>query len=235
MEFEVVPVRGMIENAYLITGPRVALVDTLAPTSWRRLLAALSAARLSIGDIEYILLTHCHVDHVGNAARLKELSGAEVIAGGPDAAVIEGSEPNPPVSDLSRAARLMKKLPDSLIDAYQRCRPAVVDRLVSDGDRIEELGMEVVAVPGHTEGGVAYHDPGDHGAFIGDLVSYYFRRPGMPVLSASLSVERILDSQDRLAGLGLRTAYPGHGAVIGPGASVIIGGFAERKRRDFGL
>jgi glyoxylase-like metal-dependent hydrolase (beta-lactamase superfamily II) len=230
MRFDVDVIKGGIVNAYLIRGRRIALVDTLVPAGWNKLLKALGSARLSVGDIEFILMTHSHFDHCGNLARLKELSGAVVIAGAEDAPVIEGVKPVPPPSELNRVGRFLGKLPPRLLESYQKCEFAKVDRVVSGGELVEELGLEVVAVPGHTPGGIAYYDREGGRAFIGDMVSNYFSRPGMPTLSASDSLEDILASQEALAALGLETAYPGHGSVLEPGASQAIRRLFEKRR-----
>ncbi len=230
MRFDVDVIRSGIVNAYLIRGRRIALVDTLAPAGWGRLLKALQRAGLSLGDIEFILITHHHFDHCGNLARLKRLSGAVVVAGAADVPVIEGSQPVPPPSDLNRVGRFLAKLPTRLLESYQKCECAGVDVPVHGGEAIEELGLEVVALPGHTPGGVAYYDPEGRRAFTGDLVSNYFGRPGMPTLSASESLAEIAASQEALAELGLETAFPGHGPAPMQGASPAIGRLLEKRR-----
>jgi glyoxylase-like metal-dependent hydrolase (beta-lactamase superfamily II) len=94
---------------------------------------------------------------------------------------------------------------------------------------IEEFGLEVLALPGHTAGGVGFLDREGRRAFVGDMVSNLIS-PGMPVLSASDSVEQILSSQELLAGLGLNTVYPGHGSPIEPDASRQIAEMLRKKR-----
>jgi glyoxylase-like metal-dependent hydrolase (beta-lactamase superfamily II) len=229
MDYEVTHIKGGFENAYLLTGGRVALVDTLAPTGYRKLENALNKQGLAVSDVELILITHHHFDHVGNLAKIKVASGATVIAGEADAPFIDGSTPLPPVSDLNRLGRLLRRLPDSWIRSYQRFTYTGVDRTVRGGEIIDELDLEVVPLPGHTPGGVGFLDRDAKQAFIGDLVSYFFGRLGMPTLSASESLEQIFASQKLLAGLGLETAYPGHGRIIESGASKMIGDYNRKK------
>lgn len=230
MEFEVVPIIGLAENAYLIKGKHIALVDTMAAKSFKRILKTLTREGLSIGDVEFLLITHNHFDHAGNAAKIKELSGATVIAGAEDAGVIEGNELIPPASDINRLGRTLGKMPDSWYRSYQKFDKVQIDRKVEGGDTIPELGLEVIGLPGHTVGGVGFLDREGKRAFIGDLMSYFFGRPGMPALAASRSVEEIYESQELLAGLDLQTAYPGHGKIIEPDASGIIGMYVGKKK-----
>ncbi|MHB8896765.1 MAG: MBL fold metallo-hydrolase, partial [Candidatus Geothermincolia bacterium] len=189
MGFEVVPIIGLMENAYLIKGTHIALVDTMAPKSFKRIVKTLTLNGLSIGDVEFVLITHNHFDHAGNAARIKELSGATIIAGAEDASVIEGTELIPPMSDINRLGRTLGKLPDSWMRKYQKFDYVKIDRKVEGGDMIEELDLEVLGLPGHTAGGVGFLDRECRRAFIGDMVSNFYGRPGMPALSASKSLE----------------------------------------------
>jgi glyoxylase-like metal-dependent hydrolase (beta-lactamase superfamily II) len=230
MTFEVTRIKGAFENAYLLTGDTVALIDTGAPVSYKKLKAVLDEKGIDLQDIKLILITHHHSDHVGNARRIKDASGALLIAGAADAPFIEGEKEAPPTSDLNRLGRLLGKLPKSWMKSYQKFAKVPVDRKVSEGEVIEELGLEVVALPGHTPGGVGFLDRGGRRAFTGDLVGNVFGRPGMPILMASDNIQQIFESQEKLAGLGLQVAYPGHGSVITPNASKTIGDFTRKKR-----
>ena len=235
MRFDVFPIRGFIENAFLIKGERIALVDTVAPQNWGKLLRVFADSNASIGEIECILITHHHFDHCGNLARLKELTGATIIASEADAPVIEGTTPNPPPSDLNRLGRFLGKLPGAVLSSYQKYDHVAVDRTVRGGETIEELGLEVIALPGHTAGGIGFYDKEVGRAFVGDIVSNYFSHPGMPTISASESIEDIFESQLLLAGLDLDTAYLGHGPVIQPDASKVIRELVERKNAAAGI
>ena len=230
MEFEVVPIITLGGNAYILKGKHVVLVDTLHPKFYGKIVKGLTKEGLSVGDIEYVLITHNHFDHAGNVAKIKEISGATVIAGAADAGIIEGTEMIPPVAKHNRLGRSLSKLPDSWVNSYQKFEKTKIDWKVEGGDTIEVLGLEVLGLPGHTTGGVGYWDKEGKRAFIGDMVSNWFSRAGMPALVASDSVEDIYQSQEALAGLDLQIAYPGHGKIIEPDASKIIGVFVEEKK-----
>jgi glyoxylase-like metal-dependent hydrolase (beta-lactamase superfamily II) len=229
MKFEVTQIKG-IENAYLLTGDTIALVDTGAPSDYKRLKKVLSEKGVREQDIQLILITHHHSDHVGNAKRIKDASGASLIAGAADSPFIEGTDEPQLLSNLNRLGRFLQKLPESWIKSYQKFEKVPVDRTVSGGEVIEELGLEVIALPGHTPGGVGFLDREGRRAFIGDLVGNFLGRPGMPVLMASDNLQQIFESQEKLAGLGLDTAYPGHGSIITPHASKTIGDMSRKKR-----
>ncbi len=74
-EFPVGPV-----NVYLFTHPQPVLIDTGVRTdsSWKALLAGLAAHGLQIADLAKVIITHPHVDHFGQAARIAAHSDAEI-------------------------------------------------------------------------------------------------------------------------------------------------------------
>ena len=67
-------------NAYLFTEPEPILIDTgvKSEASWAALMAGLAAHGLWVTDLQRVMITHPHVDHCGQAARLAAESGALV-------------------------------------------------------------------------------------------------------------------------------------------------------------
>ncbi len=225
---DIIPIRTAIANCYLVRGERPYLVDTNTPRGKAKISRAISQAGLKPSEISYILITHYHFDHTGSLAELKKETGAKVAAGAEDVPFIEGREPMPVASDLTRMGRIARKMPQALFK-YQRFRPCEVDISLKDGESLEDLGLEIIALPGHTPGGIAFVDRDKNLAFIGDLVSNYLGRPGYPYLMYSQSLQQIQQSIRRLAQLDLDFLYPGHGKIIGPRASQILEDFLKKK------
>ena len=68
-------------NAHIVkTAEGCILVDTGLPGSERKIGKALNKLGMTFSDIILIIVTHAHVDHAGSAARLRELSGAPILA-----------------------------------------------------------------------------------------------------------------------------------------------------------
>ncbi len=68
-------------NCFLILGAEgCALVDTGLPGSESKIGNVLEKNGHSFKDIKLIVITHAHVDHAGSAARMRELSGAPIVA-----------------------------------------------------------------------------------------------------------------------------------------------------------
>jgi hydroxyacylglutathione hydrolase len=230
---DVILIPSMAANCYLVLGEKPYLVDTNVPKVKKKIMEALSDNNLKVEDLQYILITHHHYDHTGSVAELKRLSGAKLAAGKEDAPVIDGSQPQPGPSDLSFIGKLMGRLPDSWIQSYQRFDKVDVDLELEDGDVLEDLGLEVLGLPGHTLGGVGFYDRERKRAFVGDMVAFMMGRVGPPFLSYSHDKDEILRSIERLAELDLEYAFPGHGKILGPGAGEKIKELREKLSKKW--
>ena len=71
---------------------RAVLIDSGCGDSHHRLVENISAALPQAVEITYLLLTHCHYDHVGGAAALKEEYGCKIVAHQLDAAFLEAGD-----------------------------------------------------------------------------------------------------------------------------------------------
>lgn len=66
-----------VVNAYLFVGSAVTVIDTSTPGSEDKILHAIRTLGKEPGDVDAIIVTHCHADHSGSLAALKEATGAE--------------------------------------------------------------------------------------------------------------------------------------------------------------
>lgn len=226
---KVVHIAGRIENCYLVKGDHCYLVDTATSMTRKKIDQALAEERVKPSDLTHIFITHYHADHTGCLAALKLESGAGVAAGAADTPYIQGDKPQDLGSDLNRLGRFLRRLPKSWVESYQKFETVMVDLPLSDGDILDDLGLEVIALPGHTPGGIGLLDRANRRAFVGDLVSNYFGRTGGPTYSASYSLPDIEASLRRLAGLDLDYMYPGHGRIVGPRASELVAAYVRKK------
>ena len=68
-------------GAYLFSGEKNAIIDVGPTAAIPNLLSALTEAGISPKEIDYIVLTHIHIDHAGGVGTaIKELSNAKVLA-----------------------------------------------------------------------------------------------------------------------------------------------------------
>ena len=145
------------------------------------------------GRIKYILLTHCHFDHIFKIDSWVENSQAKVIIGANDASGLSNSYTNCYLQFLG--------VDDGYYGEYLS---------VSENTRLEfgDSFIEVIDCPGHTAGGVSYRI--DECLFTGDTVfaqGGYGRcdLPGGDAPTLFASISRLCELPDGL------DVYSGHG------------------------
>ena len=160
---------GMV-NCHLLAGENgCVLVDTGLPDSARKIGAALKAAGRDFADIKLIVVTHAHVDHAGCAAKLRELSGAPILAHADDLDYYERRK-KMTYCDTGVFGRLLLRSGVPL-EPYRAFTP---DILMRDGDSLDlaPYGIDGVArhTPGHTAGSISVQlASGD--MMVGDLLA----------------------------------------------------------------
>ncbi len=150
-----------LANVYAIKGENsLILIDTAEDEADRAVMEkVLERFSLASLPVRYVLLTHKHFGHIGNAAYY-QAKGAKILAGRYDADAIEAGTLNE-VMDFS---------PFPLRE-YTPCR---VDMRLRDGDELDLDGVQIRVheVPGHTAGSVLYEvaDEGRTFLFTGDVI-----------------------------------------------------------------
>lgn len=160
---------GMV-NCHLIVGPQgCILVDTGLPGTSHKILAALHARGMEARDIRLIVVTHAHIDHAGNAALLRQLSGAPIVAHAGD---LDHYLQKRPMTFCATGWFGRAFLRTGLIRRpYVPFRP---DILLSGDDTVDlaPYGLQgmVRPTPGHTCGSISVQLAGG-AAMVGDLLS----------------------------------------------------------------
>lgn len=215
-------------NFYVIDlGESLAVVDTgTGKGHIDRLESDLNAQGRAITEVEHILITHCHPDHMGGLAELQRRTNAHTYAHRLDAAVIRGERAQiyADPGELRGFARWLAPMVTGMAPAT----PARVDSHVEDGDRIEAVGATVVHLPGHSYGQVGFLLAAQKLLLGGDVVIVTPFGVRMPIRAASPDWEAAKRSIKRVAALEIETLCVGHGRPIVGGAAAAVGKLAAR-------
>lgn len=207
-------------NWYLIEeNGHLTLVDAGLPASWGSLLDTLEVIGRTPHDIEALVLTHAHFDHIGFAERARVELGILVWVHENDVSLTKRpwlymSERSP----LSYLSRKTLPIASSLIRAgAPRVGPIREVRRFGDEGRLDVPGSPLVLfTPGHTLGHCALHLPERDVIITGDALVTHdpytdTRGPRIVARGATADSERALASLERLSGTGVGTLLPGHG------------------------
>jgi glyoxylase-like metal-dependent hydrolase (beta-lactamase superfamily II) len=151
LDVEMLTVGQIAENCFLLRregSDRVLIVDPGEEAE--RILAAAG----EMGQVEAILLTHCHFDHIGAVAPVAARTGAPVYC---------------PQLELPLLADIMAFVPWEGFGPYESYD---ADEAVVGGETLELAGLEldVIFTPGHSPGHVTYSVRGEQAIFSGDVL-----------------------------------------------------------------
>jgi glyoxylase-like metal-dependent hydrolase (beta-lactamase superfamily II) len=237
-------------NAWLLRGDPLTLVDT-GPNSdeaMEALDAGLRLAGARVEDIELVLATHHHLDHVGLAPAIRRRSGATVAVLDATAEYVADYHHK---IELDRAFshRLMAAhgVPGAVIDDnedfwdFLRSNSADFDADVrlADGDVIRAGGrdLQVLARPGHSRTDTLFVDAGEALAFVGDhlLAGVSSNTEISPVGVGEGARPRprteYLRNLERTAAMSLDTHLTGHGGPVKSARPLVEVWLAEHRMR----
>ena len=206
-------------------GDGVTLVDAGLRGATRRLTAHLAAMGKRPDEVHQIVVTHAHGDHVGDARRLREATGARLCIHEEDA-VFCSSGKAPPLDRSRPLARIMGLFP-------QRIGGAPVDETFTDNQLLEVAGgLRVLHTPGHTPGHCSLlHEPS--GVLItGDSLFNWRSRMRYSYAFFCTNFAMSVETADRLGEAEYEVAAFTHGREIRDRAREAIRDFLRRSRRE---
>jgi len=200
-------VDGVNANIYIVnyTDDEKLLIDTGMPRSLQKIEHYLAQVEVKPSDLKMVILTHCHIDHVGCAAQLGKRFGIKILIGKQDSPYVTGERRLPPPKGLAGVGF-------RLFGDILRFEPFKPDGTLKDGDNIGKL--KIIHTPGHTPGSICVFDTETGTLFSGDslLSSKGELKPPSP--SFSLNHREAIDSLEKIIGLNIENLCPGHGEPL---------------------
>jgi glyoxylase-like metal-dependent hydrolase (beta-lactamase superfamily II) len=242
-------------NCYLIDDDPLTLVDT-GPNSGKaldELERALREHGRAIEDLERVVITHQHLDHMGLVDVLARRSGAEVCTLDLLAPLIEdfGAEAERD-DELAEALMLRHGITRDVVTALRAVSRSFrgwggsteVTRTFGDGEALEFAGrtLEAIHRPGHSPSDTVFLDRADGTLLGGDhLLKHISSNPlisrqlggksGEPADGRPRALVTYLASMRETREMELSQVLPGHGDPFDGHAELIDERFAMHERR----
>jgi glyoxylase-like metal-dependent hydrolase (beta-lactamase superfamily II) len=210
-------VRPRMDASHLIVDSgQAAFVDTGVSASVPRLLAALAALDVDPAAVEYVVITHVHLDHAGGVGQLLEaLPRARVVVHPRGAAHL---------ADPSRLAAATRAVygAERFESLYGELRAVAPERLVPADEglriRIGARSLEFLHTPGHALHHLCAFDRDARAIFSGDTFGVSYRDldtdAGAFIVATTTPTQfdpaQLRTSIDRLLALAPRAIYLTH-------------------------
>ena len=166
--------RPLFDASHLIVeGGQAAFVDTGANSSVPLLLATLSQKDIDPGDVDYVFLTHVHLDHAGGAGLLMQSL--------PNAKAVLHPRGAPHMIDPTKLIRGAKAVygEQKFAEEYGDIVPIPEERVVIVDDeqeiRLNGRAMQCIYTEGHARHHYVLNDKQSQSVFTGDSFGLSYR------------------------------------------------------------
>jgi glyoxylase-like metal-dependent hydrolase (beta-lactamase superfamily II) len=218
------------------------LIDTgvNTPEAFAALKRKLGDLGLDCSAITQVVITHFHSDHCGQAARIRELAGAQIVMGAMERMTFERVQTNP--HDEREEQFLRHGLPPTQASRYAEVLPYLksltmpfdVDVRVGHGQTwlAKRRRLEAFVTPGHTPGHVCLFMPDERIMFSGDhILQKITPNIGFHSYSGPDPLGDYLHSLRATLTLGATLLLPSHGPLVEDPAARIHELLAHHDRR----
>lgn len=214
----VVQVTTATSSHCLVVGGGVAIVDTGLDATADQLISEIERCLGEDGELDFVLLTHFHFDHIGGLPLLRKRWPAIEVFGAPHTAQLL-SDPQVRAELYRRNAACAEAMKKQIsLGEAEWVEQIKIDRIIGDGDVIDiggDVEIKLLSCPGHTEDSVAYFIRPDSALLSGEAIGCYRGRDQVTACFTG-DYQQYMESLDKLSGLDVRVlGFPHGGALTG--------------------
>ncbi len=203
--------------SYVIKGKRVAIVETGPRLTVENLLAGLKEIGIKREEVDYVAVTHIHIDHAGGAGTLlPQLPNARLLVHERGARHL--------VTPEKLWISSLQVLGD-IAEMYGEFQPLPEERvLIAKEGMVVDLGegvdLKISEMPGHASHELSFYEKNSQGIFPGDAAGIYLNKFDaiIPTTPPPFHLEMALSSLRRLIKMKPRWLYYSH---FGPAGDAV--------------
>lgn len=194
--------------SYVLKGARVTLVESGPTSSVPRLVEGLKELKVSFEDVEYVAVTHVHLDHGGGVGTLLKLL--------PNAKVLVHPRGMPHLADPTLLWKSAQQVLGYVSEIFGKPEPVPKERLIPVSEGSFDLGgnsrLEVFETLGHASHNLSFLETLNGGVFPGDAAGTYFPEFDVviPTTPPPFRLDVALASLDKLISLKPAALYYSH-------------------------
>jgi len=198
-------------SVYLINEEKKALIDTGPTTSANVVLDGIKRVGVDPEDIDYLIVTHIHLDHAGGAGTLiRDMPQAQVVVHHKGAKHLANPAKLVNSVRIAQGEEMMAKLGEVVPVEMKRLKPVYQDDVLKLS---EQQVLRFIEAPGHASHELCIYESRHNGLFSGDAIgiSVAENEVLLPVTPPpSFDLEVYLDTLQRLMTLRVSVLYFAH-------------------------
>jgi glyoxylase-like metal-dependent hydrolase (beta-lactamase superfamily II) len=194
--------------SYVLTGTKVILIESGPTSSVPKLVEGLKELEIRFEDVEYVAVTHIHLDHGGGAGTLLKYL--------PNAKVLVHPRGMPHLIDPQRLWISAQSVLGYVSEIFGKPEPVPKERIipVTEGSFDFDVGakLQVFETLGHASHNLSFFETLNDGVFPGDAAGTYFPEfdAVIPTTPPPFRLDEALASLDKLIGLKPAALYYSH-------------------------
>lgn len=194
--------------SYVLKGEKTILVESGPTSSVPRLVEGLKELNIKFENVEYVAVTHVHLDHGGGAGTLLHYL--------PNAKVIVHPKGAPHLVNPERLWASAQKVLGFVAEVFGEPEPVPQNRIIplTEGtfDLDEGGKLKVYEAIGHASHNLSFQESFNNGVFPGDAAGTYFPEFGLvvPTTPPPFYLDAALASLDKLISLNPSVLYYSH-------------------------
>ena len=194
--------------SYIIKGAKTILVESGPTSSVPKLVSGLKELNINFEDVEYVAVTHVHLDHGGGAGTLLKFL--------PNAKVLVHPRGMPHLINPERLWPSSQAVLGFVSEIFGKPEPVPKERIipVTEGsfDLADGAKLRVIETLGHASHNLSFHESLNGGVFPGDAAGTYFPEFDvvMPTTPPPFHLDLALASLDKLISLKPTVLYYSH-------------------------